>query len=182
VLTAAATRFVARVNTRLDELGLPTVSVTRRDPLGESVSVTSGKGDTARAARVSALAEALERYCAEPRGRLEIVTRRVDELSGRVLAPSSLIATTEIRTEDRLDWCHGMTLHGEPIWVPVNAVEFPINPARRPRPCSRRTPTGSPLERLAAKPWSMGCSSASSAMPTHELWRWRRWGAATRCR
>src|SRR5947208_11910034 len=84
LLTAAADRFgVVRIAeiTRLDRLGIPAVSVTRRDPIAPSVSVCTGKGDDVVEARVAGLAEALERYCAEPRGRLEIVTCPARELS-----------------------------------------------------------------------------------------------------
>lgn len=59
ILTAHAARFgVARVSeiTRLDGVGAPVVAAIRRDPIAESVSVASGRGDTVPAARVAALA------------------------------------------------------------------------------------------------------------------------------
>jgi thioglycine synthase len=132
VLTAAAARFgVARVGeiTRLDVLGLPTVTAIRRDPIGESVSVSSGKGGTAVSARVSALAEALERYCAEPRGRLPITTARRDELDGLTLDPESLILAHAFDRATCLEWCRGERFDGTPIWIPANAVMFPYLPA-----------------------------------------------------
>lgn len=131
ILTAHAARFgVARVSeiTRLDGVGAPVVAAIRRDPIAESVSVASGRGDTVPAARVAALAEALERYCAEPRGRLAIVTARTGELTGRALPPRALIPAVEIADDAVLEWCRGETLDGEPIWVPVNAVVFPYEP------------------------------------------------------
>jgi ribosomal protein S12 methylthiotransferase accessory factor len=131
VLTAALGRFgVVRVAniTRLDEVGLPTVSVVRRDPIGESVSVASGKGPTVLAARVAALAEALERYCAEPRGRLEVSSARCDELAGPYLDPRSLSLPSAFDRSSTLEWCRGTTLAGAPLWVPANAVMFPYLP------------------------------------------------------
>ncbi|HMG57079.1 MAG TPA: YcaO-like family protein, partial [Kofleriaceae bacterium] len=93
LLTASAERFgVARIAeiTRLDRLGLPAVSVIRRDPIGHSVSVCTGKGDSVVEARVAGLAEALERYCAEPRGRLEVVTCPRRALAGDAIDPARL--------------------------------------------------------------------------------------------
>lgn len=132
LLTASADRFgVARIAeiTRLDRLGIPAVSVTRRDPIGESISVCTGKGDTALAARVAGLAEALERYCAEPRGRLEIVTCRAAELDGDAIAPGDLIPGPGVDLDRPIDWCRGARLGGAPVWVPVNAVVFPYLPS-----------------------------------------------------
>lgn len=131
ILTAHAARFgVARVSeiTRLDGIGAPVVAAIRRDPIGESVSVASGRGDTIPAARVAALAEALERYCAEPRGRLAMVTARVGELTGHALPPRALIPAAEVAEDAVLEWCRGETLDGEQLWVPANAVVFPYVP------------------------------------------------------
>ena len=132
LLTAAADRFgVARIAeiTRLDRLGIPAVSVTRRDPIGASVSVCTGKGDSVLAARVAGLAEALERYCAEPRGRLAIVTCPARALTGERIAPAQLIASRDADLDGAIDWCRGARLDGSPIWLPVNAVVFPYQPS-----------------------------------------------------
>ncbi len=132
VLTAAAARFgVTRLAeiTRLDEPGLPIASAVRGDPIGASVSVASGKGGSPLAARVAALAEALERYCAEPRGRLPQVVARPGELAGRSLDPRRLILPQEFDPAWRIDWCRGTTLDDAAIWVPVNAVVFPYHPS-----------------------------------------------------
>ncbi len=132
LLTATAGEFgVARIAdiTRLDRLGIATAAVTRRDPIGESISVCSGKGESSLEARVSALAEALERYCAEPRGHLEVVTARDGELAGSAISPASLILSPEVDTDRPIDWCRGTRLDGSPVWVPVNAVAFPYQPS-----------------------------------------------------
>jgi YcaO-like protein with predicted kinase domain len=132
LLTAASDRFgVARVAeiTRLDRIGIPAVSVIRRDPIGESVSVCTGKGDSVTEARAAGLAEALERYCAEPRGRLAVVTCRARELTGDVLAPARLAPWPDADLDAPIDWCRGARLDGSPVWVPVNAVVFPYLPS-----------------------------------------------------
>ena len=103
-------------------LGLATATVIRRDPIGESVSVCSGKGATALAARVAALAEALERYCAEPRGRIAIVTATLAELRGERLEPEALITPEPVDRARPIDWCRGHRLDGSPTWIPANAV------------------------------------------------------------
>lgn len=130
-MTEAAARFgVTRLAdiTRLDEPGLPIASAVRRNPIGESVSVASGKGASPLAARVAALAEALERYCAEPRGRLPVRMARCDELDGSYLDPRLLILPAAFDPAWSLDWCSGASIPGTSIWVPANAVVFPYYP------------------------------------------------------
>lgn len=134
ILEASASRFgVARIGsiTRLDGLGIPTVTAVREDPVGESVSVCTGKGATELEARVGALAEALERYCAEPRDRIEIITAPYQALAPNALAPELLTLRAEPDTHSPLDWVRGYTLAGaasRAIWVPANAVFFPYQP------------------------------------------------------
>lgn len=131
-LSRNAHRFgVARISdlTRLDSLGISTIAVTRADPLGESVSVCTGKGASPLEARVGALGEALERYCGEPRGRISITTARASALAGLVLSPASLVPSVALDEEAVLDWCDGRLLDGRRIWVPANAVLMPYAPA-----------------------------------------------------
>jgi YcaO-like protein with predicted kinase domain len=93
------------------------------------VSVASGKGASPLAARVAALAEALERYCAEPRGRWPQVVARRGELAGRSLDPRRLILPEDFDPAWPVDWCRGNALDDAALWVPVNAVVFPYHPS-----------------------------------------------------
>jgi YcaO-like protein with predicted kinase domain len=134
ILEASASRFgVARIGaiTRLDGLGIPAVTVVRADPVGESVSVCTGKGATELEARVGALAEALERYCAEPRDRIEIITAPRQTQAPNALAPELLTLPADATKDAPLDWVRGSTLAGaasRAIWIPANAVFFPYRP------------------------------------------------------
>src|SRR5207302_10313602 len=66
--------------TRLDSLGIHTATATRCDPVGESISVCTGKGASEREALVGALAEALKRFCAEPRDRIPVLAAAASNL------------------------------------------------------------------------------------------------------
>lgn len=137
ILSDAAPSFgVARAGdiTRLDDLGLPTFTAVRADPIGESVSVCTGKGRTLPAARVSALAEALERYCAEPRGRIAVTTAREDELAGPFVASAAIIPGAGYEIDGPIDWCRGRRLADDrPVWVPANVTFFPYQPSAHAR-------------------------------------------------
>lgn len=137
LLDRSAARFgVSRVGsiTRLDGVGIATVTAVRRDPMGESVSVCTGKGLTELHARVGALAEALERYCAEPRDRIPMTTASTDALPGEVLPPEALILPDTVGASCQLDWSRAHVLDaragaGDKIWIPANAVFFPYHPS-----------------------------------------------------
>jgi ribosomal protein S12 methylthiotransferase accessory factor len=153
ILESSAPTFgVARTGsiTRLDGIGIATASAVRRDPIGESVSVSTGKGSNELHARVGALAEALERYCAEPRGRVAIRTAPASALDGRVLSPEALILPDGLSGTETVDWCEGRTIDGDFLWVPANAVFFPYQPSESAvRLCAANTTglaTGATLE------------------------------------
>jgi YcaO-like protein with predicted kinase domain len=132
ILESSASLFgVTRVGsiTRLDGIGIATVSTVRGDPIGESISVSTGKGASELQARVGALAEALERYCAEPRGRIAIPSARAVELDGACLAPEALILPEGVEAGGNVNWCRGRTLDGASVWIPANAVFFPFFPS-----------------------------------------------------
>jgi thioglycine synthase len=113
---------------RLDRLGVATVAAVRADPIGESVSVCTGKGASAQAARAAALAEALERYAAEPRGRVATTRAPARELDGDALDPRALILAEGAVVPDAIEWCRARSLgSGAPVWVPANAVFFPYD-------------------------------------------------------
>ena len=115
--------------TRLDSIGIATVTAVRGDPIGESVSVSTGKGPTESHALVGALAEALERYCAEPRGRLPVRTDTPGNLAGEIFSPASLIVPRGVTGTGVCDWVRGYDGDGQDIWVPANAVFFPYFPS-----------------------------------------------------
>jgi len=114
--------------TRLDTVGQATATAVRLDPIKGSISNCSGRGDTELDARVGALAEALERYCAEPRGRLPTILGRTSDLVGSFIPPAELIPARWFKPDGNLEWCAGKDLAGEKKWVPVNAVLFPYTP------------------------------------------------------
>jgi len=148
ILEASAPRFgVARIGsiTRLDGIGIPAVTAVRADPIGESVSVCTGKGATELEARVGALAEALERYCAEPRDRIEIITAPYEAQAPNALAPESLTLPAGADPRAPLDWVRGYKLAGassKPIWIPANAVFFPYHPHNGASPLFASHTTG----------------------------------------
>jgi ribosomal protein S12 methylthiotransferase accessory factor len=117
--------------TRLDRIGVPVFAAIRGNPMGEAVSVSTGKGWTADAAELGALAEALERYCAEPRSRLPIARARHAELDGESLAPQTFPVDPNLppSPDATLEWVRGSRIGGgEPVWIPANAVFFPYEP------------------------------------------------------
>jgi thioglycine synthase len=122
---------VARVGsiTRLDSIGIATATAVRGDPVGESVSVSTGKGTTELHAQVGALAEALERYCAEPRGRIPVRPATRESLDGESLAPESFILPRGVTAAGVIDWVRGRGLDGRDLWIPANAVFFPYYPS-----------------------------------------------------
>lgn len=148
LLDRSVSRFgVSRVGsiTRLDGVGIATVTAVRSNPIGESVSVCTGKGRTELHARVGALAEALERYCAEPRGRIPIETANANALPGDIVRPEALIPLNAVDDTFQLDWCRARVLRNSAhegalvresvtVWVPANAVFFPYHPS--PTACS----------------------------------------------
>jgi thioglycine synthase len=126
---------VARLGrtTRLDDLGIETATAIRRDPIGISVSVSSGKGLTQADADASALGEALERYCAEPRASSPpILTARAADLPHPPIDLPSLALghwVSDDLLEGALDWCAGVRVHDSaPVYVPAELVFFPYAP------------------------------------------------------
>jgi ribosomal protein S12 methylthiotransferase accessory factor len=110
--------------TGLDTIGIPVFAAVR--PMGRSLSTQQGKGVTADAARVSALMESLETFCAEQplagaiRGSATALARRRRVVDVRRLARASRkrLARDAIYT-----WVTGWDLAaGEPILVPAQSV------------------------------------------------------------
>lgn len=130
-LRVAAGRFgVTRVGatTALDTLGIHTATAVRADVVPPSITVASGKGPTPLDAELSALAEAYERYCAEPRGRIPTSRKPFD--AAQEVAPRSLHLASWSRYADgaTLSWCEGIELRsGSARAVPAGAVFFPYD-------------------------------------------------------
>ena len=118
--------------TGLDRVGIPVFSSIRPEAETGSITVYNGKGATKDQAKVSAIMEGLERYCAEARG-----MRLLRDSFERVLAstfavdPRSLILPR--RTELHLmyqpiAWIAGVDLiEMEEILVPASAVFHPYS-------------------------------------------------------
>ena len=108
----------------LDDLGVHVVAAVRTPLDPASVSVCSGRGATVEAARIGALAEAIERWCAEPRGR--IATVHAIEPPGRFVGGAALCPARAPRADDTVAWLRGDDLiDGGPTWLPAQAVFYP---------------------------------------------------------
>jgi YcaO-like protein with predicted kinase domain len=124
-------RIAARVEihriadlSRLDDLGLCVAAAVRRPFDPASITVCAGRGATWQEARTAAVAEAVERYCAEPRGRFATITTRLP--LGAAIPVSQLVPATIPDDEAVIEWIAGSdVVHNTPIWVPCAAVFFP---------------------------------------------------------
>ena len=116
--------------TGLDTIGIPVFAAIR--PMGKSLSTQQGKGVTPLAAKVSALMESLETYCAE-----EISAPRV-RASAKALGKRAVDVRKLARPRGRPDrdaryaWLEGFDLVAQrPVLVPEQAVTLD---------CTFRTP------------------------------------------
>jgi ribosomal protein S12 methylthiotransferase accessory factor len=129
--------------TPLDRLGIPVFSAVRPGAARGAVRVHAGKGKEPVHARVSAMMEALERYCAEYRGdRMEYAT--YEEIGpGRAVHPEDLIIPRELEQGEKLHWTPAWDiLNDEEVYLPSNAVtamKMPISFAMLPSSCSCST-------------------------------------------
>lgn len=116
--------------TDLDRIGIPVFSAIRPAAQSGAISVYNGKGLTKEEAKVSAIMEGIERYCAEVRG-FNIVRKGVEEFieNNNAINPLDLILTPASAfhlTKQPLAWTKGIELNGmEDIWVPASAVFHP---------------------------------------------------------
>lgn len=114
--------------TGLDQIGIPTVMVTR--PNARSLSVAQGKGVDLTAAKVSGIMEALEQFHAEHLDLPLLFGSRADLLArGRVLVDTARLpgSARELGDHDRILWVEG-TVHpdGGRVWVPHSLVHFDL--------------------------------------------------------
>ncbi|MCK9307982.1 MAG: YcaO-related McrA-glycine thioamidation protein, partial [Methanoculleus sp.] len=92
------------------------------------VRVHAGKGKEPIHARVSAMMEALERYCAEYRGdRMEYAT--YEEIgTGRAMHPEDLLLPRKLEQGEKVHWTPTWDiLNDEEVYVPSNAVFHPYD-------------------------------------------------------
>ncbi|MCE5337898.1 MAG: YcaO-related McrA-glycine thioamidation protein [Methanomicrobiaceae archaeon] len=114
--------------TPLDRLGIPVFSAVRPGAARGAVRVHAGKGKEPVHARVSAMMEALERYCAEYRGdRMEYAT--YEEIGpGRAVHPEDLILPRKLEQGEKVHWTAAWDiLNDEEVYVPSNAVFHPYD-------------------------------------------------------
>ncbi len=114
--------------TPLDRLGIPVFSAVRPGAARGAVRVHAGKGKEPVHARVSAMMEALERYCAEYRGdRMEYAT--YEEIGpGRAVHPEDLILPRRLEQGEKVHWTAAWDiLNDEEVYVPSNAVFHPYD-------------------------------------------------------
>jgi len=114
--------------TPLDRLGIPVFSAVRPGAARGAVRVHAGKGKEPIHARVSAMMEALERYCAEyRRDRMEYAT--YEEIGpGRAVHPEDLILPRRLEQGEKVHWTAAWDiLNDEEVYVPSNAVFHPYD-------------------------------------------------------
>ncbi|MGI6022523.1 MAG: YcaO-related McrA-glycine thioamidation protein [Methanoculleus sp.] len=114
--------------TPLDRIGIPVFSAVRPGAARGAVRVHAGKGKEPLHARVSAMMEALERYCAEYRGdQMEYAT--YEEIGpGRAVHPEDLIIPRRLEPGEKIHWTPAWDiLNDAEAYVPSNAVFHPYD-------------------------------------------------------
>lgn len=124
-MPAAGITRVADI-TNLDRIGIPVFSSIRPMAARGAISVYNGKGATAVEARVSAMMEGIERYCAEmDEGAPQIA--RFSELGQSALDPADLILPSGGDPNEAIPWVLGYDIaQDEEVLVPANAVFHPL--------------------------------------------------------
>jgi YcaO-like protein with predicted kinase domain len=114
--------------TGLDQIGIPTVMVTR--PNSRSLSVSQGKGIDLAAAKVSGIMEALEQFHAESLELPLLLGSRADLAErGRQLVDTAALPGSgrELGEHDRILWVEGeLRPSGGRVWVPHALVHFDL--------------------------------------------------------
>ncbi|MDX8367010.1 YcaO-like family protein [Cytobacillus sp. IB215665] len=115
--------------TGLDRLGVPVFSATvPNDRCG--ISVNNGKGTTMEAAKVGAMMETIETFCAE-NIELPVITASYEDLSKKekVLDPYSIPSYIDLEQNlhtEVLDWVPSIELFsGDQYYVPASLVSIP---------------------------------------------------------
>ena len=114
--------------TPLDRIGIPVFTAVRPGAARGAARVHAGKGKEPVHARVSAMMEAVERYCAEYRGdRMEYAT--YEEIGPwRAVHPEDLLLPRKLEQGEKIHWTPAWDiLNDEEIYVPSNAVFHPYD-------------------------------------------------------
>lgn len=112
--------------TPLDRIGVPVFAAVRPGAALGAARVHAGGGKDPVHARVSAMMEALERYCAEYRGdRMEYAT--YEEIGpARAVHPEDLLLSRKHEQGEKVHWTPTWDiLNDEEIYIPSNAVFHP---------------------------------------------------------
>jgi len=129
--------------THLDRLGIPVFIAARPRAARGAVQIHAGKGKEPIHAEVSAMMEALERYCAEYRGdQMEFASYEEIGLT-RAVNPRDLIPSRPVEQGEKLHYTPAYDiLNEEEILVPSNAVFHPYNSLGMTTPLFRSDTNG----------------------------------------
>ena len=113
--------------TGLDRIGIPVFSCIRPGAADGAISVYNGKGLTDDEARVSAVMEGIERYCAEVGDRNLIFDKYSNLNPAEALNPADLILPQGINPDTVIPWypCRDV-ISGEELLLPAHAVFHPV--------------------------------------------------------
>ena len=113
--------------TGLDRIGIPVFSCIRPGAADGAISVYNGKGLTDDEARVSAVMEGIERYCAEVGDRDLIYDRYSNLNPAEALDPAELILPQGISPDTVIPWypCRDL-ISGDELLIPAHAVFHPV--------------------------------------------------------
>lgn len=115
--------------TPLDRLGIPVYSALRPSAAKGSVKVHAGKGKEPLYAEISAMMEALERFCGEYRGDNMEFSSWENLGLHRALDPRELILSRPLEIGEQIHWTQSWDImNNEMIYVPSNAVFHPYDP------------------------------------------------------
>jgi ribosomal protein S12 methylthiotransferase accessory factor len=117
--------------TGLDRIGIYVFSSIRPTAQGGAISVYNGKGLTPEQAKVSAIMEGIERYCAEVHDRTLRRELAASAVRKGGLDPRSLILPMGAEAQlpyGTVAWTPAFDLEGREVMVPANAVFHPYVP------------------------------------------------------
>jgi YcaO-like protein with predicted kinase domain len=118
--------------TGLDVVGIPVWHTVRPGAAPGLNTVTSGKGQTSEASRVSAIMEAIERSCGEPAGRPTVIHSYAEmKLERPTLDPLRLIPRRNHAwtPSTMMTWWPARALRYDvEVWVPAVAIFAPFPP------------------------------------------------------